>query len=750
MRTWLPLTLSVAVRVVVSAQGRRRALLLVLVGTLSSLCVLATFATAALQERESARASAMAPVLGDPPGFGGQVVFSRPEARETGWTELEHDYRGDRVTVVRVSDPFARGPFPPGLDRWPRPGEVLVSPALARLLDDDDGQIRQWFAGSGVAVLPHVAVGSAGQLLAYLGVAPEHLDSLQGPLEGFGSRPAPGFGWYTALGCMLFLVMPAFVLVLTASRFGRPVRAARYQALRLLGVPVPRARLGSAAETALPVAAGALTGALVWPLVLPDMFALPVTGRWLFGSDLRVPLWQAALTVVGVAVVAGVFGAATVSGGGRGSGRGVRFLKPVRLTSPLVAVLFALGLVLVSVAYFRHRPRDPLLWLSVVMLGAGLPSVSAWTGQRLARLLGRVEAGLVWLLASRRLAADAQSRFRVAGMIGIAVFAVGASQPVSQVLAQPHTSWVAQARADGQDDLLARVETLETVPLRLSDPPPVVQHLVPSVALWGSGQEPGVLRPETQALVATCPQLEALFDQPLPRCTGDRMTLVGEHGTERSATGALLLSSRDRARQVTIPVPDATLTVPGGQDTPVGAGMVLPPDDPALAEVDDPFSYSAYLRVATDRTAWEAARAWVVASSPAYRLENSYQMSEVTDSTGSWVLLGLGSAAAVTVFGAVLTVVEDGGRRREWFGLRALGVARSRLTAVQFVEAAFTSVVAVALATFAAVAVSLAYLRINDDRLDTLAPFGTAAAAGAAAVVLTAALSSWITLRARK
>ncbi|MER6364386.1 hypothetical protein [Kitasatospora sp. NPDC001527] len=755
--TTVPAAPAVAWRALLSRQARRRVVLLALAGVVAALGVLAAVGAAEVKGRENARSGAVEPLFGPQPGYGGVPVFSRPDVPETGWSQLEHRYRGHIVKIVRVADPHDRGPFPPGVTAWPRPGQALVSPALDRLIRSAPASLGQWFAGTDAEVLPAAAVGSAGQLIAYLGVTPEELGTLQGPLTGFGSAGRSGSGWYPALGSMLFLVMPAFALVLTASRFGRQVRTTRYRALRLLGLPAAHARAAGALETAAPVAAGALAAALAWPFLLPEMFALPLTGRWLFGADLRVPAGRSALIVLGVAVLAGALGAATASGSDRAS-RGVRLLRPVRLTSPWVALLFGAGLLLLAVAYSRHKPRDPLLWAAIVLLGAGLPSAAAWVGQQLARLLGRVEAGVVWLLAMRRLAADPQSRFRVAGMVGIAVFAVGAAQPVSQVMAQPHLPWVAQARAAGHTDLLAGAETLEVVPLRLADPPAAVHALVPAVALWSPDQDRAV-RPAHAALVADCRRLEELFARPLPDCAGGRMMLraaplpagdgqpAAQAQGRPDAGGGLLLRSADRTRQTSVAPVATTLDLPADQDTPVWAVMVLPPDDPALAELGDPFQTAAYMRIAVDAAAWEEARTWVVSSSPAYRLENSYQLSGVLDSTGSWVLLGLTASAAVTVLGALLAVAEDGGRRREWFALRALGMARGRLTAVQFTEALVAAALTVALATLASTGVTVTYLRINEDRLDSGLPYLLAAGAGMSVVVLAAAASSWATLR---
>jgi hypothetical protein len=720
-------SLAVAVRAVLSRRGRRRGVLLAMVGLAAAWCVLAGLAVGAMQRHESERTAAQQPVFGT-------------TSEGLGWTELEHDFRGRDVRLVRVSDPGGDGPLLEGLSAWPEPGEALVTPALHNLMRDEP-LVRQWFSDLRVDELSHEATGAADQLLAYVGVEAGDLRSgVPGPVVDFGGEAA-GMDPYARLGCLVFLVLPGLALLLTGSRFGRQVRARRYQALRLLGVPARRARGVAATELALPVGLGAALAAVIWPWLPPETFTLPVTDRLVFGADLRPSVQESVLAVLAVTAVAAALGVTTAGSSGRGRrARGVRLLRSAHLTSPLVTLLFAAGLLLVGAAWYRREPRDPLLWWGIMLVGAGLPSAAAWVGQRLARWLGRAELGLVWLISTRRLAADAQSRFRTAGIVGIAVFAVGVAQPASQVLAQPTLSWVAQAREDGHGDLLARAESLEAgVPLRPGPPPDAVVAPVLAASVWTPEQGPDET-PATEALVATCPQLEALFRQRLPDCDGGRMALGG------APQGPLLLRSADGEEEASLTMPRSSVTLPP-QDMRVEATLVLPPDDPVLSDLGSVFHGRAYLRVAAEREAWEAAQAWIVAASPAHRLENAYVVNEVRDATGAWVLLGLITAAGIMALGALLVVAEDGGRRREWFALRALGVARVRLVGVQVTEALMAALVTVVLASGAGYAIGLAYLRVNEDSLTSQLPYVAAAGGGVVAVLLTSLLSSWAMLR---
>ncbi len=106
-----------------------------------------------------------------------------------------------------------------------------------------------------------------------------------------------------------------------------------------------------------------------------------------------------------------------------------------------------------------------------------------------------------------------------------------------------------------------------------------------------------------------------------------------------------------------------------------------------------------------------------------------------------------GRASCCWALGALLVVAEDAGRRREWFALRALGMARSRLAGVQATEALMAALITVLLASGAPYLIGLAYLRVNEDSLTTRLPYVAAAGGGITAILLTSLLSSWAMLR---
>lgn len=627
--------LSVSIRASLSRGGRRRGLLLIGVGVLSALCLLGSFAAASIKQHEARRTAAQQPVFGAPgdPGLG--------------YTEVEEHVRGSRVRIVRLASEGSasgeRTPLPPGLRALPEPGQVLVSPALADLMDRSSA-VRKWFPGGRGDTLPRAAVGGAGELLAYVGVSPEELLSNDPrPVIGFedGAGAESGFGWYPTMGCAAFLVLPGMALILTGGRFGRQIRSRRHAALRLIGMP-RAGRLSAACDVALPVAVGALGAAVLWPFIQPYRLQLPITGRWLFGADARVSLPGSAAAVLFVTLLAAGLALASTR-------QRKRTVAPLRLASrartsgPLVGSLFVLGLALLAVAWTRHQARDPFLWVAIVLLDCDLPGAATWVGQRLTRLLGLGEPGLVRLFAVRRLAADAPTLFRVAAMVGVAVFVVGASQPVSQIIALPNSTWIQEARSDGQDTVLSRATTLEAGPLNPRPTPKSIGISVSAIGLWGTKQQ-AADAPAGAALIATCPQLADLIGSKLSSCPGGRMTVHIDRSDgmpdEAPPAKTIVVRSTDRTTQHQLNLPKATVSWPfSDTDTPVDAFLVLPPDDPILQSLghSGPFISAAYVRTKPTLEAWDEAQAWTVASSPrtAWRTPMKVPRSPTAPAPGS-------------------------------------------------------------------------------------------------------------------
>jgi hypothetical protein len=166
--------------------------------------------------------------------------------------------------------------------------------------------------------------------------------------------------------------------------------------------------------------------------------------------------------------------------------------------------------------------------------------------------------------------------------------------------------------------------------------------------------------------------------------------------------------------------------------------------DPSALWVTD-----IYMRVDADERAWDEARAWIIGTEPAFRLENGLVESfESVDATASWVLLGLLATALITTVAGFVIAVDDLGRRQEWRSLRAVGLARRGLTAVHLLEATVVGGTAMVIAAVAGAAVGAAFLRVGDEPLRAEV-YLLSAGAGFLVVVAAAAPTSIVAHRRR-
>lgn len=201
--------------------------------------------------------------------------------------------------LLQVDGPGA--PLPPGVDRPLAPGEVVVSPALARLMDGPGGEVLRDRWGDAVVG----TIGAEGLL------GPHELRFYAGTdrlTEGTATRAA-AFGRAAAAPvdtdpAMLLLGLVGLVVVLvpvagflgTAVRYGGEARDRRLAALRLVGADQATTRRVAAGETLVGAALGLAVGTVLFlvargvvPAVVPASLTFPAT-------DVRpVPLLAAAV-----------------------------------------------------------------------------------------------------------------------------------------------------------------------------------------------------------------------------------------------------------------------------------------------------------------------------------------------------------------------------------------------------------------------------------------------------------------------
>lgn len=701
-------TTELSARVALSRAGRWRSLAFVIVGCVVSASLLFLASAFAVKEREKSR-------------------YIRQEVGGT-FSELtavnavnRTSYRGRSVTLIQVPSNADARSLPPGLGAPLRPGEVRFSPALAARVDDDP-VLRRWFPYSRGTTLPIESVNSAGEYKAYLGIAPA--DHVAGSVEGGSFTYDPEFLTFQQLGFVLFVAVPALALLATSTKIGRSARRERLAALRLLGMPGIAARATLGIEVGLPVALGAALATSVVLLVRFERVVLPVVDRWVFGQDARLGTVLSVGLAASLALCGFLVGAATPREKATGRLRGlVARGDPTRGWG---VVIYAVGVGLIFWAYLREVPRDPRRFWGVLTAGIGMTGAVTHLGGRLARLLRWDSGPTLWFLAMRKLASNPRSHVRLAAIAAVVAFVIGVSQPVSQLITEPSRTWVGRAQEAGSTTVGGWVTSLGTS-LSLPDAPvpPGVRVVLPVVGLWIPGFGPPA-QPFTRGLVGTCAEVEILLAASLPRCDGTIQALGDPLGNPldrqlpeflelHGSTGEVLARVQRPLEVIEVPYDEARNPGPGFPE------LLIPPA--AVSGDGPPLLTGLRLRTAADLVTWEDTRAWLMASTPLAHLENEFEGQSSTDTTVSWLVLGFGFVAGVALLGLGLTIFDEQKSGREWLALRVLGFTNRELLGVRLAIAGVSSLVAVAVATLPSVLVTLAYLRVVGDDLESIHPY---------------------------
>jgi hypothetical protein len=239
---------------------------------------------------------------------------SRPTAPDPAlWLAVTDRYAGRDVIRVHVAALGPRPPVPPGVDRLPGPGEVVVSPALGGLMRTvPDDQLRDRFPGQVIGTIGPDGLIAPAELVGIVGRTPRELRATHGALEIRGIEQ-PGTrislaGFYRVLISLVavLIVGPVVVFVAMVTRVGAARREQRFTAIRLAGATRLQTAALAATETAAAVIAGTLLGWLGF-LATRTVVANHVTlghGIPIFVEDLTAPIWQMLLVLVAVPVLA--------------------------------------------------------------------------------------------------------------------------------------------------------------------------------------------------------------------------------------------------------------------------------------------------------------------------------------------------------------------------------------------------------------------------------------------------------------
>ncbi|MEV6897372.1 FtsX-like permease family protein [Amycolatopsis sp. NPDC051372] len=345
------------------------------------------------------------------------------------WSAIQGNHFVD-LRSVAAGGPHA--PVPPGLNAVPKPGELIVSPELARLLAGPDGaSLRARMPAAPAGTIAKPGLVDAGEITAWYGTTVE--DAKSSPdvrtIYGYGGGQPPRLAVATSLliavlPVVVALLLPLLIFVTTASRMGAAQRDQRLAALRLLGVDARQIRWVAAGESLLGATIGLVLGVALFLAVRPTLGSLGLFGYRVFGEDF-VPPWPLAVLVLvlvpALAVGAALFGLRRTIVEPLGV---VCQAKPVRRRMWWRWVITGLGVLLIGTAYATepgHGSDSVLIALTVgsVFLLVGVTVLLPWIVEGIA---GRLRGGSpAWQLAVRRLQLDSGTPSRVVSGLVVVV-----------------------------------------------------------------------------------------------------------------------------------------------------------------------------------------------------------------------------------------------------------------------------------------------------------------------------------------
>ncbi|WP_327698579.1 ABC transporter permease [Streptomyces sp. NBC_00459] len=345
-------------------------------------------------------------------------------AADTTWHD--DDIRG------RIVEPEGRrAPLPPGVDRFPGKGEMVVSPALKDLLDSDDAKLLRerlpyritgTIGESGLIGSHELAYYAGGSGLKLSVISPVTRLTEYGKPDATTEKTDPVL-LLMVLVVIVVLLTPVAVFIAAAVRFGGERRDRRLAALRLVGSDRGMTRRIAAGE--------ALAGALLGLVVGTGFFLL---GRQKLGTGelLGVSVWPsyldpspslAALVAMAVPVAAVLVTLLAMRGVVVEPLGVVRAAKQRRrrLWWRLLPPVAGLAMLYPMIGQGRRNGdfNQYLVIGGVLMLLIGITALLPWVVEAIVVRLGK--GALSWQLAMRRLQLSSGTAARMVNGIAVAV-----------------------------------------------------------------------------------------------------------------------------------------------------------------------------------------------------------------------------------------------------------------------------------------------------------------------------------------
>ncbi|MBN3930464.1 ABC transporter permease [Streptomyces verrucosisporus] len=452
-------------------------------------------------------------------GFG-QVERSDHSALHI-WSDTE--FRGEGVRGRYIEPEGGNPPVPPGVERLPGPGEMVVSPALGELLASPEGELLR-------ERLPQRITGTIGDE-GLLG--PRELTFLAGSdtlsdfpdsatrIDRFDEvgepEPLDAVLLLLVVVACVVLLFPVWVFIATSVRFGGERRDRRLAALRLVGADSRMVRRIAAGESLVGALLGLAVGAALFLPVRGTIGRAEIFDISVFPADVRPSALLTALIVVAVPVSAVAVALLALRGVaieplGVVRDAGVRRRRLWwRLVPPGIGLVLLLPLV-GGVDAERGTIDTYRIAAGVVLLLAGVTAVLPWLVEW---VVNRMRGGpLSVQLAVRRLQLDSGPGARAVSGITVAVAGAIAVQMlfggVEDDYVRPTGHDISRADFQVMRDLRDGPQARELTE-RLEKTPGVERALGTAVLyVPEAGAVPDVDAPWTRITVAECATLEQL------------------------------------------------------------------------------------------------------------------------------------------------------------------------------------------------------------------------------------------------
>ncbi|WP_405657978.1 ABC transporter permease [Streptomyces sp. NBC_00079] len=346
--------------------------------------------------------------------------------------QTDTTFRHKDVRGRLVEPEGTRAPLPPGVEKFPAAGDMVVSPALKKLLGSDSGKLLR-------ERLPYRIVGAIGESgligsaeLAYYagadGLASEINPISVARINKFGD-PSPSTGRPDPILVLLVIVMfvvllmPVAVFITAAVRFGGERRDRRLAALRLVGSDSRMTRRIAAGEALAGALLGLGFGTLFFLIGRQAAGSVEVFGVSVFPSYLNPSPALAVLVAVAVPTAAVLVTLLALRGVVIEPLGVVRTAKPARrrLWWRLLPPLGGLALLYPMAGQGRgHGDFNQYMVIGgVMLLLVGVTALLPWIVEAVVARLG--SRGVASQLAIRRLQLSSGTAARTVNGIAVAV-----------------------------------------------------------------------------------------------------------------------------------------------------------------------------------------------------------------------------------------------------------------------------------------------------------------------------------------